>query len=681
MVLLFSLGLKAQELPQLQVIARATPEKVMLRWAVDSPLAWKTANTHGFVVERTTISRDNAAVLPLEKVLLTTAPLKPQPLEAWETLATVDQNAAVIAQALYGETFRTTAPAQGAMAEIFAVNQELEQRFTFALLAAEQNFEAAKLAGWGFEDTTARANERYLYTVSVALPEESNTLIGSGGVYASQDAYEALPKPIGLSAVFNDGQVALSWNFNLLQHLYTSYVVERSNDNTNFEPLNRVPIFNAQESNTAAENSLFFTDSIPNKTPFYYRVKGKTAFGETGPSSDVVQGEAKPALGFLPRITKKSIPNDQTAILEWEFDEKGNALITGFELRRASTVNGPFVTVQKDLPNTARSTTYAPLQRVNYFTIVALGNTGVESESYPSLVQPVDSIPPGAPKGLTGTLDTLGIARLTWDANGELDFGGYRVYRANSPDSEFTQITKTPLKTTQYTDTLAVNTLNKAIYYKLVAEDQRYNSSGFSAVLKLNRPDLVPPSPPVLKAYEVLKDGVSLQFIGSSSEDVETHTMYRKDIAQSQLGWKLLEQTFFTSDSTFVDRSLNHSGVYEYTMTATDGSGLESTPAQPITLNFQGTAPEIEDIKFTGTANRELYFINLTWRLKAPAVKEFWLYRGTDSHGLKKYKTLSGDTKSFNDTQLKVNTRYHYGLQAVFSDGTLTGIKKIDVNY
>ncbi|MDX1364877.1 MAG: hypothetical protein R3243_11745, partial [Arenibacter latericius] len=210
LILLLSSWVNAQEKSSVQVIARSLPEKILLRWAVDQPLEWKKANEYGFLIEKSTISRDGEAVVPIEREQLVSIPLKPRPLEEWETLATSDQSAAVLTQALYGDSFITESP-KNAMGKIYAVNDELEQRFTFALLAAEQNFEAAKLAGWAFEDTNVKPSEKYVYKITVATPIDNSTYdIGEGSVFASPDLYEELPKPIGLAAVFGDENIMLS---------------------------------------------------------------------------------------------------------------------------------------------------------------------------------------------------------------------------------------------------------------------------------------------------------------------------------------------------------------------------------------------------------------------------------------------------------------------------------------
>tara|TARA_R110002033_G_scaffold58464_4_gene108024 strand:- start:5966 stop:8038 length:2073 start_codon:yes stop_codon:yes gene_type:complete len=675
--------LKAQEVaktPAVQVISRTLENKVLLRWAVDAPIAWKKANAYGFLIERSTISKNGEAVIPIEKKQLFTTPLKPKPLAEWESLATTDQNAAVLAQALYGDSFETTVPNDN-LGAIYAINDELEQRFTFALLAAEQNYEAAKLAGWAFEDNTAIQGENYLYTISVAIPHEESILIENGTIYTSLDMYEELPKPIGFIGSFEDSRVTLRWNFHLLQHLYTNYVIERSDNNQNFEQLNGVPIFNAQDSKDGKSSSLSYTDSIPNNKTFYYRIKGKTAFGETGPASASTSGKAMQSLGFAPRLSKKEIPTDTTAILYWDFDEKGNDLITGFEVRRANTDSGPFETVKKNIPAIERKTTINGLKRVNYFTIVALGKNGVESESYTALVQPVDSTPPAPPTGLNAVMDTMGIIQLNWDKNIEEDLSGYRIFTSNNPEAEFNEVTKTTFKGEAFVDTIPIKNLNQKLYFKLKAEDQRYNRSLFSELLIVDKPDVTPPSPPVIKDYKITSEGVQISWISSSSEDVVSHVLFRKANADTNALWEQITELKIATDSIYIDKSITAAGLYTYTMVAKDKVGLESAPTDALTITWNGKIILEDDIKFSGTVDRELRFINLSWKIKNIDVLEYRLYRGIKENDLKLYKTFDGISKGYNDTNLEINSDYWYGLQLVLTSGRTSLIKVINLKY
>ncbi|WP_228122697.1 fibronectin type III domain-containing protein [Oceanihabitans sp. IOP_32] len=673
----------AQETPQtpaVQVLARPQEDKILLRWAVDTPLAWKQANAYGFLIERSTISRNGAAVIPIEKKQLLATPLKPQPLAAWETLAQADNNAAVLAQALYGERFETTAPSND-LGTIYAVNDELEQRFTFGLLAAEQNYEAAKLAGWGFEDNTVKPGENYLYSISVAIPQEDPIVIENGSVYTSLDMFEELPKPIGFVGSFGDGAATLRWNFHLLQHLYTNYSIERSDNNQDFKPLSGVPIFNAQDPKQDKSSSLSYIDSIPNNKVFYYRVKGKTAFGETGPYSDIASGKAVKSLGFVPRISRKEIPTDSTAVLYWDFDEKGNDLITGFEVRRAHRDRGPFETVKNNIPPTARKTTVSGLKRSNYFTIVAIGKNNTSSESYTAFVQPIDSMPPAAPKGLKATLDTLGILKLKWHKNMEDDLKGYRIFTANNPDVEFTEVTKATFIGETFIDTIPIKNLNDKIYFKLKAEDKRYNRSKFSELLVVDQPNVIAPSPPIFKNYRITPQGIELEWIPSSSKGVIAHVLYRKNNRIPEALWEEIAVSENIIDSLYMDKSLTNAGIYTYTMVAKNEAGLESTPTDLLTITWKGKAIKAEAIKFSGLVNRELRFINLSWKIKDITVSEYRLYRGKAGNQLQLYKTLNGETTGYNDTNLEINSDYWYGLQLVLPNGRTSAIKEINLKY
>jgi uncharacterized protein len=43
----------------IEVIARVQKDRILLRWAVNDPIAWKKLNTYGYLVERYTVTRDN----------------------------------------------------------------------------------------------------------------------------------------------------------------------------------------------------------------------------------------------------------------------------------------------------------------------------------------------------------------------------------------------------------------------------------------------------------------------------------------------------------------------------------------------------------------------------------------------------------------------------------------------
>lgn len=671
--------LNGQETAKVQVISRVLENKILLRWAVDQPYEWQQANDFGFLVERITLIRNGEAVLPMERVMLTPEPLKPKPLQEWEDLATTNQNAAVVAQALYGESFEVDVPGS-AKGQIMAVNKELEQRFTFALVAVDQSFETAKLAGWGLEDATVKKGDSYLYKIKVALPTESEINIAEGAIDANIDNYRPLPKPIGLVAVFDDKSALLNWDFASLQKSYISYFVERSEDNINFSQLNGKPLFQADKDNKQSEASIFYTDSIVNNKKYYYRVKGISSFGEIGPPSDVIEGMGSDALKYTPRIYKKEIPDDNTAILYWEFPEKANEQINSFELRRSNKPDGDYETVLANIPPTTRMTTYAKLKRINYFTIVAKAKNNTESVSYAAIVQPVDSIPPSPPTGLKGIADTMGIIKLDWIQNMEEDLAGYRVFRGTDLAIEFSELTNSDIFKNTFADTLNIG-LNKKVFYKIKAMDQRYNASSFSEIIEIKLPQVIPPSPPVIRKYKVMNDSIQIYWTPSSSEAVVEHHIYRKKLEKLESPWELLKIIESDNVQSYIDIDNKENGIYSYTVLAKSNAGLESNPSESVQVNYSGNSLDNKISKFSALPNRELRFITLTWKAKNMNVLEYSLYRGEKGEGLKLFKTFQGETSSYTDYELNINTQYTYGIQAISKIGEQSPIRKIDVIY
>jgi len=65
------------------VNAKVQKNKILIRWAVNSPEEWQKVNKKGFVVTRTTVLRDRNVLPKPEKIFLTQKPLIPEPLDSW----------------------------------------------------------------------------------------------------------------------------------------------------------------------------------------------------------------------------------------------------------------------------------------------------------------------------------------------------------------------------------------------------------------------------------------------------------------------------------------------------------------------------------------------------------------------------------------------------------------------
>lgn len=667
-------------LPSVQVMATAQGSTVLLRWAVDQPIAWKRANDYGFQIERFTVARSGKVLAQPEKEMLTPSPVKAQPLEQWQSLVEKNDYAAILAQAIYGESFAVEGNQEGGLMQILNKANELEQRFSFALFAADMNFEAAKLAGYGYVDSTAKTDEKYLYRITAMVPQ-TIALIETGTVVIEPAKIEPLPAPIDLIAVGQDKTIMLTWEYEMFKPIYTSYFIERSEDGVQFNQLGDTPLVNMNDKPGKPAKRMIYMDTIPqNGKTYHYRVKGVSTFGKTGPPSTVVKAEGVKPLEKVPHITRGELRPDGSAKIQWEFPKEAEQDISGFDLNRASKADGIYTTVVSAIGKTLREYTYSDLEPSNYFTITAKGNNGSQKTSLAVFVQTIDSIPPQAPLGLKGVIDTTGVVTLSWNANTDKDMLGYRVFRGNLKGEELSQITVDPIVQNQFIDTVTIASLNSKVYYSIVAVDQRFNMSEYSEELILTKPDKVPPNSPVFSKYKIQQDGIFLSWANSSSTDVAKHILYRQDIEQQEKEWQIIFQT--DTISSYIDASTISGKKYRYAIFAEDHSGLTSAPSTPITLSAVHFNPE-EMIKgLRSEIHAEKGSIVLFWRVAdTDKVKEIAIYKSKNQGKPKLFVQLPVSKNTIEDSQVYPNTKYTYYLKPIVDTGSFATFKTIDVNY
>lgn len=674
--------LSAQRKDSSKILVKASAQEhgIKLRWAVNTARAWKLSNQYGFEITRYTVIRNGKLLAKPESKVLNSLPLKPRPLNDWENIVQHDQYAAVIAQALFGKDFEVSGGGNNGIARIMAQSEEQEQRFALSLYAADNSFDAALMAGWGWEDRTARPDEKYLYRIRSLVPP-ARLLIDSSGAFIGMQDHEALPVPGDVGAIFGDKHVVLSWDYSILQRYYTSWIVERSKDGgRHFERATAMPVTNFNEKEKKASPRMYFIDSLAdNNTIYQYRIRGISSFGETGPPSAFVTGKGKHMLLYTPNIRSNQVNETGKMTLTWEFEAAGNTLIKGFALNQASRANGPYKTVLTNIAPDQRSLEYDKLMPSNYFTITAIAREGESGTSFPVLVQPVDSIPPAPPAGLTGSIDSNGVVTLSWRANTESDLLGYKIFRASHIGEELSPLVDTVFFRNGFRDSVIITSLNNRVYYAVTALDQRYNQSGFSAVLEIKKPDLIPPSSPIFSGYRVEKGKVMLTWVNSHDEDVAAHLLYRENHTDSSGKWALV-QSFRNGAQSYTDLTATGGQTYSYLILAKDSSGLESPPAQPLTVTIPADPHSVAVKTLNATANRTDRYIELFWKDDSDGVTEYQLYKAVEGQPLTLWKIVPAGARRITDESLKVNTTYEYGIRVV-NNGLNGPLKKVKIPY
>lgn len=664
------------------VIGRSYEDSVKLRWAPASPVAWHYLNKYGYTLERYLIVKDNQVLQIPQKVDLITSPLKPAPLDQWEPFAETNDYIGISAQAIYGESFEVSTNQSSGMMQMINKSRDIEARYSFALFSADISPKVAELSGLMYIDKNVYPNEKYLYKVISAVPQDL-IKIDTGYIYIGTDEYKTLPKPRDLKAYFTDKTALVSWEHRYNELFYIAYSLERSDDGKLFKPLSNLPLINTRNEANDIQDYIFRIDSLPeNYKNYYYRVRGINSFGEYGPYSDTISGMGYKIFAANPAIVSSKVMANKYVQLNWEFPDSLNHLIKGFQIQRGEQDKGHYDNLFDTLlPKTERRFTDMTTLTTNYYKVVAIDQRDEGHTSFPYIVLLIDSIPPVPPAGLMGDIDTSGIVTLNWDKNSEPDLLGYRVFRANHKTDEFSQVTKDPVSVNQFIDTINIKTLTKNIYYKLSAVDQHFNPSDFSEILELHRPDKIPPVQAVFTQVTTDEYGIHLSWINSSSEDVEKHILYRR--TEQDDTWRLVNVFNITDSISNYNDTISIPGtIYQYTLLAVDENGLESKPSNPVKMRAfeKKIRPPVKDIKFR--ADRDNKLIYITWEYPYDGVSRFLIYRALNDEPLNLHNSVSYNNFEFEDIKLKPNNNFSYRIKVVYVDGTQSAFsEKFEVKF
>ncbi|MEZ5038437.1 MAG: fibronectin type III domain-containing protein [Saprospiraceae bacterium] len=694
-VLAWPQALIGQDTLFIQAVAQSTPNAIKIRWAPNQPLLWQWCNEVGYTIERLTLYSDEGKLLStaakMASIKSWSPPFRPLPAEAWKPLVDTNEVAGMAAAALFGENFALQDVADHPMIRIYSQVQEQENRFGFGLFAADQDWNVADAMGLAFIDTTVVMGETYLYYIKPAIFPTSFSVKPAT---LSARAIDALPllKPTGLQANFGDHLVELKWEAND-RPVFSSYIIERSLDGgQQFNRVNSLPIVPTAQTGSNFKLALYKDTLTENFQNIVYRLKGKTIFGEFSPPSDTISGYGKPAKleASLGIYHIQEVQAGQLQI-KWDFPVKFNEHLKGFEVYRSQTKQGPFQKINKTtITASGRQFTDASPYSTNYYQVKAYDLYGHIYQSFSALGQLLDETPPAPPLGLQGTITKDGQVSLHWHPNNEADHMGYRVFRSNQKEGFYNQVTAFYTRDTFYHHQIDMRTSSQSVYYKVIALDFRENYSEYSAFCEIKRPDLIPPIAPVIKQIKPQKEGVMLEWILSSSEDIARHELQRK--AAFEESWKTLVRLEKTEKlNHFIDSTASYRHDYTYRLLAIDESGLETSSkmlsAHPLDLGYRALIENFEASVDTMSGTLRLH-----WKYPPePELFQFVLYRGEAMQPLRTYKHISPleaegasafQTYHFEENHLKKNTRYTYQLIAKFKEGGYSPLSaKIEIGY
>ena len=645
-----------------QLLGSPRQDAVLLRWAPMSPAVWRLGNEYGYVVERFTVLRNGQIPDSIVGERLFQTPLRPMEQAAWERYIDEDKYVAIAAECLFSSTFRGL-DAGGNPHMVYKMHQEEQHRFSFALYAADQSVRAAELSGLFLTDESARAEEKYLYRVFINCPD--SLAVDTGSVFTGLSEYRPLPKPQAPEAEWGDKKVSLAWNTLYLNHIYNSYVLERSeNGGASFERVSDNALVQLADEGVGPDY-MYRSDSLANNQQvYYYRVRGRSAFGEMGPPSDSIFGQGLMPLTHAPVIIDKKVVDNTSVELTWEYPDEMNPYVMGFKIYRSSGPKQRKEVIYVGDDGAQRSFVDTMPDMTNYYLVSAFNNQEEKISLIETYAARVDSFPPLPPKGLVGSVDSLGQVQISWLPNRESDLEGYRVYVSNHPDHEFILSTASVLRDTVFADSINIRTLTSKVYYKVTAVDVRQNQSALSDVLILQRPDVIPPVAPRLLAVKEGKKGVELEWVPSSSVDVVQHHIYRKSDKDTSMV-RVASVTEAGELLNFLDPLVSGGLGYSYCVVAEDDAGLLSPLSNQRFVRVSATTPEGIRLRTT----RRIDHVVLEWDIQSlKLVERVVVFRSVDDGPLRLYGHSVGDR--FEDRELSPGKTYVYRAHAVYNDGS-----------
>jgi hypothetical protein len=652
---------------KIATVARYTSVGVELRWIPDNKTILRLGFNNSFSIERSLTGANK-----FEKL----GSVKAAPQETWESLISSERNAQtksnleLAGDFLFAENDvdQKRMSLDEGIGELNERKSKEDMTYAVFVMTAIKDAKVAEALGLGFIDKTVTEGSSYTYRIK---------LNGQSAIYKIEDGIVTQKAIVSPDKYKNEvfvypGDKRLSFAWASKPELAGYYVERAAEGETNFRPMNTTPFYASSGSGfDGPTNGSFMDDSVVNYRWYRYRFYGNTAFGERILFAEVKGMPRDLTPPNSPIIKQPKHIKEKEVKVEWDIYGDVSDL-KGFIVGRSDKDRGDFQILHKALLS-PKSRSYIDTtfiaDGINYYIVYAIDTSGNLSSSYPGYVALIDSTPPAKPTIVSAIIDSQGIVTLTIKLGKEKDLKGYKLFKSNSPDHEFSVIEEAFKKDKEdtnkikvvFTDTVTLQSLTPKIYYRLRALDYNYNQSEFSDIIAVTRPDTIPPVTPVFTDVTVGEKQIELRFVPSESKDVKEHILYRK--TDLTANWEILLK-FDSLQTTVVDTNVKTGITYYYSMRAIDEGKLFSGFAHIVQGKpyDSGVRPLVENI----THKIENKNVVLSWgypNLYKDVI--FIVYKKDDSGRLIQYKRTS-ERKFIDMHSMKENV---YTIKATTPDG------------
>lgn len=680
----------------IHLLARSYEDRIALRWAPSEYVPFRFLRDAGYVVMRNWGNKDGFHND-------TVAIVKPWPIEQFkQKFQENDSLAGVAVQLMYGQltTLDQTEAAPGSMKSIVEVYEQQQDVVGMAMYVAEMRPDLAEAMGLLYTDRDVQPGIDYIYSVAPNLPDSVLHITwGTSEVMrVGDDPSDRLHIEM-TDSVAPPYQVMLYWP----RLPYSAYDIERREAGGEWKQLNAKPYISMLNEFMAEDAENIFYDSTDKIGTFEYRIFAYNSFGDRIGPSDVHSVE-------VPDMVPPQPPTIKQFLIVYTNDTTAQATIFFSKDSLEDDLVGYVPMYRNDLRDTLaqwRQLTdriIAPGDTVcmvdvsglaaGHVTMAAFDKDGNYSYSVEQLLNIDDFTPPSAPTNLRANVAPDGLLVLRWTAPPEPDVSYYEVYSANDPNDVFMNRTTPEQRDTAYVDSLAQGLNQAFIYYRVKAVDGSGNSSDFSDMLRVVRPNYIPPQVCRIDSVWMTDDAVHMWWLQSNEADLSYHRIFRR--LNDEDSWTLMG-TYRADSLRMIDNRIrftdspapNMRTRYVYAVETYNLTGVTSGLSLPQTFLFTG--PRIVDVKLKleGVYEKKTREVRLAWETGRVPDYGPWYYcvyrKGPDDRDFKFMLATKSDEPLYNDFNTRPGETAQYYVTVQYDDGrrskpsntvTITAVKE-----
>lgn len=541
----------------------------------------------------------------------------------------------------------------------------------------------ARYIGVQYDDNKVNPGGRYQYLVK-EFRGGKERIVGMTDVITAAASEPGSP-PADIAIRASDKSVFFNWQQDDMRFLAVN-IYKSTMETSGYQRLNADPVIISEvpkPDGSYRYPDIYYTDrKVENGKSYFYKLTCINYFGR--------ESDFSPAVKVTPRDTTppkapsflRSRIETMQVHLSWVNVPSDDA--QGYHIYRSKSYDGPYqqITPQLLALSDTSYTDTVPEPGNFYYYIATCDAEGNCSQSFPTLAQIADIIPPAAPVNLTAQADT-GRIILRWEANTEADLAGYQIYRSTRDTAKkyATLYNAFPLVSNNFTDTLPKRARNAFVYW-VAAIDTSLNRSQWSNFAMATMPDVFPPEKPFIKAVRESEGRIVVEWVPNADEDLMGYNIFRTMASDSiprpkQLNINLLDRDVFRFTDLWAESNVR----YYYSLVAIDSAGNPSKPSEP--YDFRKT--ELDTTTFSIASAKGKYLKKksryiLTWSNKYKVeVEGYVVFRREDGQ---EFNPLSGllTNSEYVDNGIKPEKVYFYQIKQYFKNGTTGESEILELN-